>query len=416
MIKQLLWVFVVLLIGGGGYFFLERSRPNDPERLPIEKEWAVDTTRVLKTDIQLALNLSGKIVAAREADLRPFVEGRIIEIGNNFHEGGTVSRGELLLAIDPFNFEASLADAKAALLENKSSREEVLVQIRKSDALSESYKKQEELRKLELERRVSLSGEGIISKKANDDSNIAYLSSRQIRITNDYETKRLKAKIKRLEAAILRSEVKVDIAKRNLNETLLKAPFDGVLTDISVAIGKWVNTRDYVAQIIDNVNLEVLFHMSDEQYGRITSLGELTGRPALVIWQAGPNSIELEATLDRAEGEFDAASGGVWIYASIHPNNKLKALRPGAFVQTKTPDIVYSNSFRVPESSVYDGNIVFLFNDGRLEQRVVKVLARDGAHLIIIGNIQDGDLIVTTRIPEVAPGLKVRTNLEPSQS
>ncbi len=134
MIKQLLWVFVVLLIGGGGYFFLERSRPNDPERLPIEKEWAVDTTRVLKTDIQLALNLSGKIVAAREADLRPFVEGRIIEIGNNFHEGGTVSRGELLLAIDPFNFEASLADAKAAILENKSSREEVLVQIRKSDA------------------------------------------------------------------------------------------------------------------------------------------------------------------------------------------------------------------------------------------------------------------------------------------
>ena len=214
MIKQLFWVFVVLLIGGGGYFFLERSRPNDPERIPIEKEWAVDTTRVLKTDIQLTLNLSGKIVAAREADLRPFVEGRIIEIGNNFHEGGTVSRGELLLAIDPFNFEASLADAKAALLENKSSREEVLVQIRKNDALSESYKKQEELRKLELERRVSLSGEGIISKKANDDSNIAYLSSRQIRITNDYETKRLKAKIKRLEAAILRSEVKVDIAKR----------------------------------------------------------------------------------------------------------------------------------------------------------------------------------------------------------
>ena len=412
MIKQLFWVFVVLLIGGGGYFYLAITKPNDPEHLPIEKEWTVDTTRVLKTDIQLTLNLSGKIVAAREADLRPFVEGRIIKIGNNFHEGGIVSRGEFLLAIDPFNFKASLADAQAALLENRSSREEVLIQIRKNDALSESYKKQEELRKLELERRVSLSGEGIISKKANDDSNIAYLSSRQIRISNDYETKRLKAKVKRLDAGILRSEVRVDIAKRNLSQTSLKAPFDGVLTDISVAIGKWVSTRDYVAQIIDNVNLEVLFHMSDEQYGRITSLGEFTGRPALVIWQAGPNSIELGATLDRAEGEFDAASGGVWIYGTIHPNNKLKDLRPGAFVKTKTPDIIYPNSFRVPESSVYDGNTVFLFDKGRLEERVVKIMARDGEHLIIIGNIQDGDLIVTTHIPEVAPGLKVRTVLE----
>ena len=192
----------------------------------------------------------------------------------------------------------------------------------------------------------------------------------------------------------------------------MRAPFDGVLTDISVAIGKWVNSRDYVAQIIDNINLEVLFHMSDEQYGRITSLGKLTGRPALIVWNSGVNTIELESTLNRTEGEFDAASGGVWVYASIHPNNKLKDLRPGAFVQTKTPDIVYPNSFRVLESAIYSDDTLFLFNKGRLEERVVKVVARDGEHLIITGDIQDGDLIVTTRIPEVAPGLKVRTNLE----
>ena len=412
MLKQIFWVFIVLLIGIGGYLFLERSQPGVPERLSFEKEWAVDTIRVVKTDLQPTLYLSGKIVAAREADLRPFVEGRIIEIGDNFKEGGIVSRGEILLAIDPFNIKASLSDAKAALLENRSSKDEVLVQIRKNQALSETYKKQEELRKLELERRVTLSGEGIISKKANDDSNFLYLTSRQLRISNDYETQRLKAKIKRLDAAILRSEVRVDIAKRNLDETLLRAPFDGVLTDISVAIGKWVNSRDYVAQIIDNINLEVLFHMSDEQYGRITSLGKLTGRPALIVWNSGVNTIELESTLNRTEGEFDAASGGVWVYASIHPNNKLKDLRPGAFVQTKTPDIVYPNSFRVLESAIYSDDTLFLFNKGRLEERVVKVVARDGEHLIITGDIQDGDLIVTTRIPEVAPGLKVRTNLE----
>ena len=55
---------------------------------------------------------------------------------------------------------------------------------------------------------------------------------------------------------------------------------------------------------------------------------------------------------------------------------------------------------------------MYLFNNGRLEERVIKVVARDGEHLIITGEVQDGDLIVTTRIPEVAPGLKVRTKLE----
>ena len=84
--KQIFLVFIVLMIGVGGYFFLIKSSPSVSERLTIEKEWVVDTVRVAKIDSQPTLHLSGKIVAAREADLRPLVEGRIIEIGDNFHE------------------------------------------------------------------------------------------------------------------------------------------------------------------------------------------------------------------------------------------------------------------------------------------------------------------------------------------
>ena len=63
---------------------------------------------------------------------------------------------------------------------------------------------------------------------------------------------------------------------------------------------------------------------------------------------------------------------------------------------------------RVPESAVHGGNRVFVLNEGRLAERAVTVLAQDGTSLVITGDLSNGDELVTTRIPEIASGLKAR--------
>lgn len=406
--KQLLLIGIVLALVGIGYFILHATMPVAAQRPILEREWVVDVLPVRKRDVQPTLKLFGRIVAAREAELRPLVEGPIIDVGPNFRSGGLVKKGDLLVAINPFSYEAELADANAAVAEANAARVETLAEIQSSRALISSDRQQEKLRKRDLDRRKRLTGRGVVSQKASDDSNIAYLTTRQTRIGREQGITRLQAQAARLAASVTRAEVRVSRAKWSLGQTKLTAPFDGVLTEISGGIGKRVSPNDKIAKIIDNKHIEALFHMSDTQYGRLAATGGIAGRPAMIIWRAGPNSVRMQATLARTEGEFDAASGGVWVYAPIAADQNSNELRPGAYVEAETPDIRYSDVVRVPESAVHGGNQVFVLNEGRLAERSVKVLAQDGSSLLITGDLSNGDRLVTTRIPEIAPGLKAR--------
>ena len=407
--KQFILIAIVLAVAGGGFMLLQATKPVAAQRPVEERDWVVDVLPVQKGDVQPMLRLSGRIVAARDAELRPLVDGRIVDVGPNFRSGGMVQKGDLLVAIDPFSYEAELADSEAALAEANAARAETLAEIRSNRALIGSDRQQEKLRKRDLDRRKRLTGRGVVSQKATDDSNIAYLSARQTRISREQAVTRLQAQAKRLAASIKRAKVRVSRAQWNLERTKLTAPFDGVLTEISGAIGKRVGPNDKLAKIIDNENIEALFHMSDAQYGRLATTGGVAGRPATVVWRAGQNPVRMNATLARTGGEFDAASGGVWVYAPIAGDQNSRGLRPGAYVEAATPDIRYAGVVRVPESAVHGGNRVFILQDGRLAERAVSVLAQDGTSLVITGDLTDGDALVTTRIPEIAPGLKARS-------
>ena len=69
--------------------------------------------------IQPQLNLFGEVVAGRRSDLRPRVSGLIINVGANFRDGGIVKKGDLLVEIDPFEFDTTLAEQRSVLKEAK---------------------------------------------------------------------------------------------------------------------------------------------------------------------------------------------------------------------------------------------------------------------------------------------------------
>ncbi len=403
----------LLLVGAAIAVFLvlKQTAPEAAPQPPAEREWVVDAVTVRKGDLQPTMRLTGRIVAARDVELRPLVEGRVVAIGPNFHAGGAVQKGELLIEIDPFDYEAELADSEAALDEARASLAEAEAELKANRSLVGFDREQESLRQRDLNRKQKLEGRGVVSGKSMDDARIAYLSARQARMTRGQTIERQEAQIERLKAAMKRAEVRLMRAERNLDETKLTAPFDGVLVDVSATIGKRIGAADRVARIVDSKRLEALFHMSDAQFGRLAAAGGVKGRPATIIWRAGDVAFSLDATLERTQGEFDAASGGVWVYAPIDPKQDMDALRPGAFVEAETPDIEYGNVARLPEAAVHDGARVYVIEEGRLDERNVVVLARDGTDLIVTGELQDGDVAVVTRIPEIGPGLKARARV-----
>lgn len=400
---------LTLLLGGGLVFaMLLLTRPEASQRPLEEREWVVDTIAVEKGALQPTLRLTGRIVAARDAELRPLAVGRIVEIGDNFIAGGQVSKGDLLVQIDPFEYEAEAADAEAAVKEANASLAEVQADLKANKALIAYDREQETLRQRDMTRRRNLQKRGAVSTKSMDDARIAYLAARQARITRTQTIERLNAQAIRLEATASRAEVRLKRAQRSLAETRLTAPFDGVLVDVSATIGKRVSANDRIARIVDSRRLEALFHMSDAQFGRLAAAGGVKGRPATVVWRAGANSVRLKAMLERVEGEFDAASGGVWVYAPIMPDQNVIGLRPGAFVEAETPDVRYDGVARLPQSAVHGENRVYVLREGRLAERQVTVLGREQGTFIVSGDIATGEAAVTTRVPEIGPGLKAR--------
>ena len=207
---------------------------------------------------------------------------------------------------------------------------------------------------------------------------------------------------------IKRLEAEVQQARRDLEETRLTAPFDGFLVDVGTEIGKRVSEGDRVARLIDANRLEARFHLSNAQFGRLREADGYLDRPVRVVWRVGRAPLSFDAVIERISGEIDATSGGVDLFARIRDIAPEKSLRPGAFVEVYLTDRLYRNVVRLPESALYDEDTVYVAEGGRLKARRIEVLVRLGEDVLVRGAFEDGERVVTTRIPEIGPGLRVK--------
>ncbi|MBT4487055.1 MAG: efflux transporter periplasmic adaptor subunit, partial [Rhodospirillaceae bacterium] len=158
---------------------------------------------------------------------------------------------------------------------------------------------------------------------------------------------------------------------------------------------------------IDAGRLEARVTLSDRQYGRLVSEGDLAGRPVEITWQVGGKSFPFAGLLDRIGARIDSASGGVQVFARLTGADLTKPLRPGAFVAISMPDQIYRGVARLPESALYNADTVYVIAADRLEQRKVELVARVDNDVLLRGEIRDGDRVVTTRFAEIGPGQKV---------
>ncbi len=202
----------------------------------------------------------------------------------------------------------------------------------------------------------------------------------------------------------------VEREARRLAETeaLLRASFDGVFQNVAVQVGQRLSVNDRVGNLIDTGRLEARFHISDAQYGRLTStsLGVI-GRKARVIWRVGQREVVLNAAVARVGAQIDAASGGGELFAHIEDRDAASSLRPGAFVEVLIPDRTYANVARVPETVLHPGNVVYGVEDGRLVPRRAEIVGRAGNDVLLRGELSDGERLVTTQSVAIAPGLRV---------
>ena len=398
-------VIIAAAVAGAGY--LKATRPVVEPTLPEERVWPVSVVSAARVDAQPELRLYGEIVAGREVELRPLVAGTVIDVGPRFLNGGVVRAGELLVAIDPFDYRADVDEFEARIAESKARIAEIGATITATNQIIAHDREQLALSRADVDRREKLAGTAAVSKKALDDSRLALSRSEQQLLTRGELVNRLAAQADEEQAVLARWKVSLSRARRDLERTRLVAPFDGFLIDTETAIGKRVGVGDRIARLIDAGRLEAKFHLSDRAFARLLAAGGYQGRSARVVWRLAGNDIVHDAVIDRLESEIDATSGGVELYARLDGVGTDTVLRPGAFVEVRVPDRTYADVVRLPERALHRDDTVYTVVDDRLEPRKVEVVVRSGEDVFVRGDLAPDDRIVTVRFPEIGPGVRV---------
>lgn len=399
---------VVLAAAAVGFLYLRATKPETAPKPVQERVWPVAAITATPKGVEPEIKVFGQIFAGRQVELRPLVEGRVVETGPAFVEGGVVGTGDLLIAIDPFDYKNAVEERQAQLGEARAKRGEIQAERAGALKLRARDKEQVALRDRDVKRRKRLVTRGASSEKALDDARLALSEARQRLIERERNIAQYGSRISQQKAVIDRLEVQLRQAQRDLEQTRLVAPFEGFLVDASIELGKRVSRSDRVARLIDARRLEVRFFLSDENFGRLLSVGHWRGREVRAVWTAGDTVREFTATIDRIQGEVDAAKGGVELFARIKGAALGTPLRPGAFVEVWFKEKRYENAVKIPESALHRGSRIFVVREGRLDERKVKLLARSGNDIYIRSALAPGAKIVTTRFPEMAPGLKVQ--------
>ncbi|WP_158195226.1 efflux RND transporter periplasmic adaptor subunit [Stappia indica] len=409
LVLQAVIALAVLIAAYVGMNRLILAKDPVPVRPARETAYIVETTPVEMRDHAPMLSLYGEVTAARTAELRTLVAGEIIRVNPALETGSIISSGEELLAVDPFQYEGAVTEARANLVEARAALVEARGRVSTEEGNVERAREQLEFAQRDLQRAEQLLGSGSVTERTVDERRLLVSQRGQALEQRRYALDVEKARVDQQQAAIDRLQWRLSQAERNLADTVLKAPFDAVVRSENAAIGRLVGVNDVVATLYARDALEVRFSLSDNQYGRILSdNGTVVGRPVEVLWHIGGQPVAYRGEIRRIGAEVALARGGIDVYASVTVADGQPALRPGAFVELRLADRTYPASARIPEGAIYGTDHVFVVDEeNRTRRRDIEVLAFDGTHVIVSGDLATGDRLVSTRLDKAGEGLLV---------
>ena len=331
LIKALL-PLAVLGAGVGGAAYLRATKPHVEAQPAHERIWPVATVEAAPVEKAPEFRAFGMVVAGRKLELRPLVAGRIIEVGDKLVEGGVVRQGELLLAIEPFDFAVAVDQRRAELAEAAAKLAEIEADLKAEMSMLESDREQVKISERDVARRTTLREKSATSEKALDDSRMLLSERREAALVRQQTVDRLSARGEQQRANVNFLEAALRRSQRDLERTRIVAPFDAFVVETVAAVGQQVSTADRLARLIDSARLDARFHLSAGAFSRLIANGEFRNLPVRVVWRLGTEMREFTALIERQEAEIDPSTGGVELFARIKGTGPKTILRPGAFV------------------------------------------------------------------------------------
>jgi RND family efflux transporter MFP subunit len=371
-------VIALLLVAMALWWF---SRPGDlVVRTAVARE-----AHVAGTD-RTVLNASGYVVARREATVSSKVTGKVAEVA--VEEGLSVKEGQLLARLDDTNVQASLLLARAQLNATEAALEETRVRGAEADR--------------ELKRQSALKNNKVAAETDYDRAEASALAWR--------------ARLAQQQSERVVAERSVAIWQQQLDDTLIRAPFAGIVTSKNAQPGEMISpmssggfTRTGICTIVDMQSLEVEVDVNESYINRVTPHQPVEATlDAYPAWKIPCRVIAIIPTADRQKSTVKVRVGFDQLEPRILPQMSVKVAFRDASATSAQP-APPSREVRIPRSAVrHDGrDLVFVVRNGRAERRAVTVATAEGQEAVISNGLVAGESVVLDPPPNLGDGAHV---------
>ncbi|MDG3041099.1 efflux RND transporter periplasmic adaptor subunit [Roseicyclus marinus] len=352
------------------------------------------------------LTAFGEVRSRRVLELRAPAEGNVIDLAPGFEEGGSVSAGQVLLRIDPSEAQSARDTAGADLRDAENELTEAVAAVALSRDDLAAAATQAELRQRAFARQVDLLDRGVGSAAAVETAELAAAAAGQAVLSRRQALAQAEARLAQARTALDRRRIALEEAERMLARTVLRAEFDGILSEVDVVAGRLVNRNEMIARLIDPEALEVAFRISAAQYAQLLGAGGvLSEAPVRVVLDTFGLDLSAEAVLTRESGSVEAGQSGRLLFARI---DTARGLRAGDFVRVEVQEPPVQGVARLPASALgSDGQVLVLGEDNRLEAVAVDLVRRQGDAVLVRAADLDGREVVLARTPVLGAGIRV---------
>ena len=366
--RVILLLLLLLLGAAAGVWWFKRPKPLAVRIVAVQEASAGGQ--------QTLLNGAGYVTARRIATVSSKVSGKVMEV--LVDEGMNVQAGQVLARIDSSNAEKSLHLAEAQHKAASTALEETKANLERAER--------------EFKRISQLAVNEIATQSDLDRA--------------DAEAKSLRARLAKQTADIEVSAREVAVWKQQVDDTVIRAPFPGVVTSKNAQPGEMISTmsaggftRTGICTIVDMTSLEIEVDVNESYINRVES-----GQPVVATldsypdWRIPAKVIAIIPTADRQKATVKVRVGFEKLDPRVLPDMGVKV----AFQSTEKGETSNAASpvrgrIVVPKAAVRqrDGrDVIWVVHDDRVEKRAVTVGITLDDEATIVAGLNGGDRIV----------------------
>lgn len=337
------------------------------------------------------LNASGYVVARRQATVSSKVTGKVEEV--MIEEGMEVKEGQLIARLDDSTARQTHALAQSQLESARTRLREVEVRLSEAER---SLRRTEQLR-----------ADKLVSESALDAAQSEAAATR--------------ARLDALRSEVEVAERTVGVRGQDLEDLLVRAPFDGVVVSKDAQPGEMVSpisagggfTRTGIATIVDMSSREIEVDVNESFINRVKE-GQRTEAvlDAYPDWIIPSHVINIVPTADRQKATVRVRIGFDALEPRILPDMGVKvSFLEDRDEQSSEGGAPAGRAVRLPAGAIMregDGTYVWRIRDGKVERVAVRVGGERDGQIEVLSGINAGETVVASSVEGLKEGDSVK--------